>query len=397
MHPGWEFRTHSDYDETRSWIQNKALFDKTLEAAAADPERFKDFAYGSIPDIVRFEIIATLGGIYIDVDFEPLRPFDDLLDIGPFTGWESREFLCCALMGGPKGHPASQALVDALPVWAEKNWDKRAVDRTGPRFFTSVWSGRDDVTRFPPMMFFPVSWDEKDRLGGPYPPESYAVHHWNAGWLSEAERKRWGLDKGKTVILVPWRAGDEDREFAWRYVRRHLERLGWPIITADSPGEFNRSRAINRAADSDWDVAVIVDADTVDDLRAIRSAVKWCQQNEGAVVPWTSRLKLSREASRAFRGSAVTRDRDRNDRSKVSGVAAETRGGTIVVGRKTFDDLGGFDEGYEGWGYEDRDFRVRVIGHSSLRSLRATCFHLWHPLDHRVASEESKARFKALG
>jgi hypothetical protein len=42
--------------------------------------------YGEKSDILRYEILSQFGGIYVDCDFECLKPFDDLLSCAFFTG-----------------------------------------------------------------------------------------------------------------------------------------------------------------------------------------------------------------------------------------------------------------------------------------------------------------------
>ncbi len=406
LHPDWDFVTHDDPDKVQGWLTNAELFAKVRAAAAADPDRYKDLAYGSLPDIVRYEICNRFGGVYIDVDFEPLKPFDDLVDKDmPFIGWESMDLVCCALMGGPPGHPAFADLIEALPAHAEEHWDEPAVGRTGPKFITARWLERTDVLRLPPVTFYPVSWNEKDRLGGPYPDETIAVHHWNAGWIPKSEQIANGK-KVRTVVLVPWRGGDPDREFAWDQVKRRWAETEFEVFVADSPKKrkFNRAAAINAAAKAagDWDVAIIADADTWDNIAACRRAVELVSRKGGASVPWNTRLKLSAAGSTRFvamgrKKATKTSDLDHDDPTRISGVVPNKRGGAIVVTREMFEEVGGFDEGFTDWGHEDRAFRLAVESLTGLRlpEQSAKVYHLWHPLasTDRKGSVKGRERF----
>ncbi len=54
--------------------------------------------------------------------------------------------------------------------------------------------------------------------------------------------------------------------------------------------------------------------------------------------------------------------------------------------------VNGFDERFNGWGYEDSDLVIRLIRsgiyHKSLR-FGAPVFHLWHPLNDRSRHDEN--------
>lgn len=169
LHPDWQMMTWNR-SSMLAWMQNKPIFDQCQTWAGKS-------------DVARYEILATFGGVYLDTDVEPLKPFDDLLDGDPFAGWEDGNMICPTVMGGEAGHPALVALVDGLPAWFKPRKNRPPNQATGPHFLTRMWRNRTDVRLFDPVTFYPVHWSSKKDLGGPYPPESFAVHHWNAGWL----------------------------------------------------------------------------------------------------------------------------------------------------------------------------------------------------------------------
>ena len=135
LHPDWDFITHDDPDEVAKWLTNKALFQRVREAAEADPAATT--SYGSLPDIVRYEFCNKFGGVYIDVDFEPLKPFDDRsLKDTPFIAWESIHVVYRVLRR-PPGHPAFADLVENLPAHAARRLGRTARPlATGPEFIT---------------------------------------------------------------------------------------------------------------------------------------------------------------------------------------------------------------------------------------------------------------------
>lgn len=65
VHPAWEYKLWRDKDIEAFGLHNKELYDKVRNP-------------GEKSDIARFEILHRLGGLYVDVDFECLRPLDDL-------------------------------------------------------------------------------------------------------------------------------------------------------------------------------------------------------------------------------------------------------------------------------------------------------------------------------
>jgi mannosyltransferase OCH1-like enzyme len=170
LHPQAEFFTWNDSGDL-GWMRCKREFDQAKTHAGRS-------------DILRYELLAAFGGIYVDTDVEPLRPFDELLeDDRPFIGWEDGNLLCPTVMGAPPAHPAIELLLEALPRWFIKYRNAAPNRQTGPYFVTRHLRGRSDVRMLPPEAFYPVGWWEKAKLGGPYPPESFSVHHWRAGWL----------------------------------------------------------------------------------------------------------------------------------------------------------------------------------------------------------------------
>jgi mannosyltransferase OCH1-like enzyme len=169
LHLGWEFRTWSDPNEL-GWMRCKEVFDRATTHAGRS-------------DVLRFELMFAYGGVYVDTDVEPLRPFDDLLeDDRPFAAWENDKLICPTVLGGPARHPAYEAVLEMLPRWSLKFPGHRPNLQTGPVPLTMTWKRRRDVRLLPSVAFYPVGWWERDNLGGPYPAESYCVHHWTQRW-----------------------------------------------------------------------------------------------------------------------------------------------------------------------------------------------------------------------
>ena len=74
------------------------------------------------------------------------------------------------------------------------------------------------------------------------------------------------------------------------------------------------------------------------------------------------------------------------------------RGCNFVVSRDAFIAVNGFDESFEGWGYEDSDLCIRLMNHGLAirRAPAAACvLHLWHREHDRGLEGENLARLHA--
>ena len=72
-----------DY-EIREW--NEDNFDVKIIPYTADA--YKAGKYAFVSDYVRFWVLYNYGGVYFDTDVEVIRPMDDVIERGPFMGFE---------------------------------------------------------------------------------------------------------------------------------------------------------------------------------------------------------------------------------------------------------------------------------------------------------------------
>lgn len=74
-------------------------------------EAYESKKYAFVSDVVRLEVLVKYGGIYLDVDFEVYKPFDDLLEYKAFAGFE-----------GSKSNPVMMGVVASEPrgIWASE-------------------------------------------------------------------------------------------------------------------------------------------------------------------------------------------------------------------------------------------------------------------------------------
>jgi GT2 family glycosyltransferase len=188
-------------------------------------------------------------------------------------------------------------------------------------------------------------------------------------------------------LIVPRRGDGGHRDALWKFCKRYWakERPAWEIVEGDHPkaeGPFNRSAAINRAAEGRWDVAVILDSDTVVDVEAIDRAIAEAHSTGHLVLPFTNRCMLSRPGTRQIlEGRVGAWDRWVTARQTPRDVY-QYISGCQVVPRSLWDAAGGFDERFVGWGGEDDAFHavtIALTGHDA-RETRypGNAWHLWH-------------------
>jgi hypothetical protein len=181
------------------------------------------------------------------------------------------------------------------------------------------------------------------------------------------------------VILVPRRADDGPRDALWEWCRQWWEReqSHMPIFEGHhDEGLFNRSAAVNRASAlaGDWDVAVIIDSDVICNASRVKEAVALAHETGKLVYPHDIRKDLDNTGSRiVMHGEKGNWERwvRRRYRNMVSSV--------IVVPRRLWDEVGGFDEEFRGWGYEDTAFAAACETFGGSARLSGEVWHFWHP------------------
>ena len=379
LHPGWDIRTYHDPDAL-TWLRFPDLFHELLES---DP-------YGRAPDLLRYELLWRFGGIYLDTDFEPLRPFDELLDDPrPFAAWENDRTMCTAVLAAPPQHPAIGLLLDGVRDRLAQTRRKPANEAIGPEYATAHWRERDDVRRLPPWTFYPVGWWEKQLLGDiEYPAKTFAVHHWSKGWdAKKPQPKTQSLEMPKVSVLVAFRDVDGSRTRLWDFVRERFERelpeLELVVATDDGTDPFHKTVALNRAADrATGDVFMITDADTWLDPELIRSGANFVAENPHRwSKPWTFKLKVNAQETEhilklgeKWNGSVDARFGRPENRNSFSHAPP------LIVSRQQFETVGGFDERFRGWGQEDVAFSMSLIRfYGAPKKFAGTTIHLFHP------------------
>lgn len=205
---------------------------------------------------------------------------------------------------------------------------------------------------------------------------------------AERDADRWQSMVLRAVILVPRRANPE-RDKLWDWCRARWEQHfpDLPIYEGyHEQGPFNRSAAINRAArladdNGRWDIAIVIDGDIFIRASQLRAAIRtaartgkvtWAHRRwRGLHEDWTERVL---KGQKDFGAEIDTDDMD----LYVERTNPISWSCCVVIPRGVFDAIGGFDERFRGWGFEDMMFRSVVCGLYGHERIEGDVYHLYH-------------------
>lgn len=205
LHPDWEHRFWTDADLRRLVEVHYPAFLPTYDAYDYDICRV---------DAARYLLMHHMGGVYVDLDFEALRPIEPLLEgRSAVVGEEPASHLeiphalrrpvqldrlvCNAFLASTRGHPFWRHGLERLEACAREN---DPLEATGPFFLTetvAAWHEEPPVHVAPAAALYPVDKHEaavgrlaqagvREELGR----SAFAVHHWDGSWIESFQDKR---------------------------------------------------------------------------------------------------------------------------------------------------------------------------------------------------------------
>ncbi len=166
-------------------------------------EAYQAKRWSFVSDYARLDIVYEHGGIYLDTDVELVRPVDELLDGDGFIGFEIPVDTSYTVNTGQGfGAKPRDAVIgtmlnayDDLRFIQEDNthnlqpcpyYNTKALTEMGLRLDNTMqWIG--DMTVYPTEYFCPANWKTKKCH---ITPNTYSIHHFNASWLTDAEKKK---------------------------------------------------------------------------------------------------------------------------------------------------------------------------------------------------------------
>lgn len=171
-------------------------------------------------DLLRYCILYKLGGLYFDVDFEPLRRIQDsFLDFEFLGGIQNNNQVAIGFLGS---QPGSELLKDILSNIAIDNYkftDKHTENialslylyaLAGPEYFDKYcdkYRSNSNYFFFTKEYLYPYWFEEKEqkqyqnfKLTSPL---SYGVHHWAASWKEDSYKDEINKEIDIKSIEIP--------------------------------------------------------------------------------------------------------------------------------------------------------------------------------------------------
>lgn len=203
-------------------------------------------------------------------------------------------------------------------------------------------------------------------------------------------------------MLIPYRSdkGHRDRIFEWLLDRYNVLLPDAQICIGEDPQEpFNRARARNNAfSQATSDTLLVADADTVFNPDPIMRAVWSVFSRRTWILPYDTYYNVTMDDTFEILKSDPAGSLPRPDRWDHRLTTAVS--GLLVLSREAFEKVGGYDERFEGWGYEDNAFQLALdtLYTPHERFFGEYCLHLWHPVApdgafNSPTIQQSRARF----
>ena len=197
-----------DY-EIIEWNESNYDFSKNLYMK----EALEAKKWGFVPDYARLDIIYEHGGIYLDVDVEIVKSYDDLLKYSGFAGFETFEFINLGQgFGAEKGNSLIGKLLDSYKQlrFVKENGELNLI--ASPELNTDtleqlgiVRNGEfqkiDNFAFLPSDYLCPKSFnDGVIRMTE----NTYSIHHFDASWFTAEQQRekeqRWKEKQKKAKI-----------------------------------------------------------------------------------------------------------------------------------------------------------------------------------------------------
>ena len=207
-HNGWEIRLYDDSD-----LFN--FFETHYPSIYENIVKTYDKIIYKV-DIFKILVLNKIGGVYVDMDVECLKPIDDLIQnpsnkvvfgYGPYEHnngpYKNIKLIECAIMMSEPNHAFwNNYVIPSLKP--QKSCGGHAVLCTGPVFITNnvekynKENNTNDINVMEPMYFYPVNNQNKSRIPNnlikktqemlknhTFPKESYCVHYFDGAWWNK--------------------------------------------------------------------------------------------------------------------------------------------------------------------------------------------------------------------
>jgi predicted glycosyltransferase involved in capsule biosynthesis len=186
----------------------------------------------------------------------------------------------------------------------------------------------------------------------------------------------------KLSALIPYKPDKGRRDYLWSFVRQRYEQLLPQVelcIGYDDSELFCRAKAINEAAKkATGDIFMLTDIDLVFDPGLIDQILQTIQLYPW-IIPFSNVSRLTKEVTDRFMAEGLQLNEIRLRKEDVEFSKIVTGAYINVMPRSGFEAVGGLDERFKGYGFEDvaLAFSLETICGKHCR-LEGTIYHLWH-------------------
>jgi|SRR5690554_1139994 len=177
-------------------------------------QAYQEKKWAFVSDYFRLKVVEEQGGIYLDIDVELLKPFDDLLELDGFMGFElstSNSIATGLGFGAVAHHPIVKALRENYENSPFIKDDGSLDMLPCPQRDTKILVGYglvqnnqkqsiQGITFFPSDYFSPTGFfGEQD-----FSDNTYSIHHFNASWFTDRQRKAMDRKKKLRKLFGVW-------------------------------------------------------------------------------------------------------------------------------------------------------------------------------------------------
>ncbi len=176
------------------WDENN--FD--VDSYAYTKEAYENQKWAFVSDVCRLEAINTYGGIYIDVNTELVRGFDDFLGNDAFVGFEQQNMIQMGVFGFKKRHPFVKKMLDSYRnehlIMDNGTISDRTINSRAQELLLSAgmrakncYQKLAGITVYPKEFFSPNYWNSsrQDKITK----NTVAIHYYGASWHDESGKK----------------------------------------------------------------------------------------------------------------------------------------------------------------------------------------------------------------
>lgn len=181
-------------------------------------EAYKEKKWAFVSDYARFWILYNEGGLYFDTDVELINYIDDLIQKGPFMGFESilieniDKKVKVAPGLGLAAYPHMEIYKEVLDFYNTKSFYNMdgAIDQTTVVEYTSSLLEKhglkdvstlqfiDEIYIYPPDFFCPMNYTTGEIT---LTLNTRSIHHYSASWKNESEKKQHEILKKLATFL----------------------------------------------------------------------------------------------------------------------------------------------------------------------------------------------------